>query len=1118
MSNLHPLRHLLRPLALLACASPVLAQSTLPPSVCFAPGTDPLYVQQTLALMPPMPEAYWVAPWGGYPGDANPRVITWSIVPDGTLIPDENGNGWAAAGSSFVSTLNTKFLFQGGFATALSRIQECFDRWEELSGIDFVFVSSNGTTDDGAAWSSPGSPVRGDIRLGMKPLDGLNNVLGYCKFPIDGGNMVLDSAEGWALATDANRFLRNIVSHELGHGIGILHSCDQGTADFLMEPFLDTTFDGPRADDILAVHSQYGDALEPNNTAATSNWTVPLSNNNIATIGAIPPPVSGTAPADARLYSITRLDDVDYFKVLLVTNARLRVDVQPAGSTYQVSAQDPYNGSCATTPQTLNLLTAGNLRIELVAADGTTVLQTGAINPAGLPERIDMLLPAATYFIRVSAEHAGFNYSQFYELKFSTTQCGDSDGDGVDNCTDNCPSIANANQANADGDTLGDACDNCPSVANANQADGDGDGDGDACDNCIAVANSTQSNADGDSFGDACDNCPSVANNTQANGDGDTLGDACDNCPTTTNQNQANVDGDSRGDACDNCPTVSNSTQTNSDGDTLGDACDNCPTTANQNQANGDGDTVGDACDNCPTAFNSNQANSDGDTFGDACDNCIAVTNQNQANGDGDSLGDACDNCPSVSNQGQVNIDGDSRGDACDNCPTISNSSQTNGDGDTFGDACDNCPTVSNQTQVNGDGDTLGDACDNCPSVTNQNQANVDGDSRGDACDNCPTVSNSTQTNGDGDTLGDACDNCPTTTNQNQANTDGDFYGDACDNCPSVSNNTQFDVDGDTRGDVCDNCPAVANPNQQNLDGDTLGDACDNCPTVANQTQVDGDGDLRGDACDNCPAVANPGQQDSDGDTRGDVCDNCPTTPNFGQTDADGDGIGDACDGCPLDPAKQSPGSCGCGVPDTDTDGDGVPDCFDNCDSVANPGQEDCNQNGIGDACDLAAGTSFDFNGNNVLDECELGLVVTYCTPGLSSSGCSPTFSWTGSPRAPLNSGFTLTVNGVEGQKSGLIFYSITGPNAAPWGSGSPSFLCVKAPTQRLATQTTGGTAGACDGTLSIDLLAWIAAHPGALGTPFAVGDVVWAQGWYRDPPAPKTTNLSNAIQFTLEP
>ena len=34
---------------------------------------------------------------------------------------------------------------------------------------------------------------RNDIRIGMKPLDGANNVLGYCRFPVDGGNMVLEA-------------------------------------------------------------------------------------------------------------------------------------------------------------------------------------------------------------------------------------------------------------------------------------------------------------------------------------------------------------------------------------------------------------------------------------------------------------------------------------------------------------------------------------------------------------------------------------------------------------------------------------------------------------------------------------------------------------------------------------------------------------------------------------------------------------------------------------------------------------------------------------------------------------------------------------------------------------
>ena len=142
--------------------------------------------------------------------------------------------------------------------------------------------------------------------------------------------------------------------------------------------------------------------------------------------------------------------------------------------------------------------------------------------------------------------------------------------------------------------------------------------------------------------------------------------------------------------------------------------------------------------------------------------------------------------------------------------------------------------------------------------------------------------------------------------------------------------------------------------------------------------------------------------------------------------------------------------------------------------------------------------------------------LASYCTAGTTTNGCTANLSGTGTPDANAGSGFVLNVADVEGAKTGLIFYGLSGAQAQSWGT-STSFLCVKPPTQRTNAQATGGTANACDGAMTLDWNAFIQT-PGVLGWPFAGGEVVCAQAWFRDPPSPKTTMLSDALQFTVAP
>lgn len=143
---------------------------------------------------------------------------------------------------------------------------------------------------------------------------------------------------------------------------------------------------------------------------------------------------------------------------------------------------------------------------------------------------------------------------------------------------------------------------------------------------------------------------------------------------------------------------------------------------------------------------------------------------------------------------------------------------------------------------------------------------------------------------------------------------------------------------------------------------------------------------------------------------------------------------------------------------------------------------------------------------------------TAYCTAGTTTIGCVPVISATGFPSASATSGFTLHAQTLEGQRSGLFFYGTSGASEWPWSAASSSFLCVKTPTQRLPLANSGGTSGTCTGAFSADFLAFMAANPGALGQPLVPGSIFYTQAWFRDPPAPKATNLTGGLMFTLEP
>ncbi|MBL8003272.1 MAG: fibronectin type III domain-containing protein [Flavobacteriales bacterium] len=596
------------------------------------------------------------------------------------------------------------------------------------------------------------------------------------------------------------------------------------------------------------------------------------------------------------------------------------------------------------------------------------------------------------------------------------TASGDTDGDGICNAQDNCPTLAgqigsSCNDGNActtndvinascqcsgtpvadnDGDGICNLLDNCPNVAGQI---GSSCNDGNPCtvndvlnSSCQCVG-TTSPDSDGDGICNAQDNCPNVAGQ---------IGSACnDGNPCTVN--------DVLNSSCQCVGTAS----PDSDGDGICNAQDNCPNVAGQ---------IGSACnDGNPCTVN--------DVLNSSCQ-CVGTAS---GDSDGDGICNAQDNCPNVPGQiGSACNDGDpcTTNDVLNSSCQCAGTASPDSDGDGICNAQDNCPATPGQVgsacndgNVNTVNDIVNANCQCAGSVLNcddNNPCTLDYFDGGmGICVNLPSPDT------DGDGLCDMTDPCPNGPNpglscdDGNANTINDVFGA---NCQCTGTLVVFDCAGVANGtaavDACGVCAGGTTGNVPNS-------SCTDCAGVVNgMASVDGCGVCSGGttglvpnaSCTDCLGVLNgtalPGSSCDDGNanTINDVFGaNCQCTGTLVVFDcagvANGTAAVDACGVCAGGTTGNVPNSS----------------CTD-CAGVVNgtASMDDCGVCSGGTTGNVPNATCSDCagvaNGTAALDACGVCAGgTTGIVPNSSCTDCAGVVNGTDLPGAPCNDGDPLT-------------------------------------------------------------------------------------------------------------
>ncbi|MBL9163963.1 MAG: hypothetical protein JNL18_14620 [Planctomycetaceae bacterium] len=341
----------------------------------------------------------WTATDGPTGAQGTAISLTWSIVPDGTQVPDEF-DGYAPSG--LVGFLDDLIGAGPGGDDYTQRpwftyFEQSYQRLGALSGLTFTYEPhDDGVRHDRGNSVQGALGVRGDIRVGSSVFDPQSSVLAFNYYPRYGGDMVINPNQGVFFGDPDNnyRVFRNIVMHETMHGLGIRH-VESSDGAFLIEPFLNKTFDGPQLDDILSLQRNYGDIYEKgggNNSAATATQLGTLTN--------VPRKIGGlggstvVAGDEVDFLSIDDDSDTDFFSFTITQRSEITLNVDPVGKTYKVGPQGGEEGP-------LNTLTLNNLSLALIGVNGVSVLNSTNANGVGLGETLSYQIDPGTYYARV---------------------------------------------------------------------------------------------------------------------------------------------------------------------------------------------------------------------------------------------------------------------------------------------------------------------------------------------------------------------------------------------------------------------------------------------------------------------------------------------------------------------------------------------------------------------------------------------------------------------------------------------------------------------------------------------------------------------------------------------